>query len=690
MGRFSRGPLRQERRATLRARPPQIEPLEERLALATFVVNSTLDSPPPHDPLMTLRDAIVASNASNDPGVNLIRFQIGTGVHTIGLNSPLPPVTHPVVIDGLTQPGSNGAPVIVVTRNPLAPAFRGDGLTVYAGGSTVRGLVIGGFDGNAVVLARNGGDTVENDVIGTDGVRGAGNTADGVLIKAVPGNLIRNNVIGGNADGAGVHVSNDGVTPPLLFTQTVTTTETLQGTVLLNYVPDFITGIDTLSGTFSVAGSDPAFTFAATQGSFQALGRPSAGVVVFPGTVTFPSGSLLTGDSLGDTLTAPQATGVLNGVLQNGQFNGTFAVSAPLNGSVTTGSYSFSGTVAVSNVPPNGTVGPVKGTVSGPFTTVLTRSVPENPVPVPHDPTGNVLENNVIGAFGGGPGNGIGVEIEGLGSDSNVLTGNTITSSVSDGVFIHAGASRNLVGGANVISGNGSVGVQVFGGGGNDVTGTTIVGNARDGVFLNATSGGSVVGDTVVGNRGVGVQLFNGANDNIVRDNTIAQNATDGVFINAASGTVVVGNAVAQNGSVGVHVFEGFQGLGAGDNQVLGNSITGNFDGVAVNGFGAGNVIGGLASPAGTSPGNRITGNRRSGVNIVGRTTGAAVLGNLIRDNNGKDVVLQPTAVGAVVGGPFGAANQLSSPVEVYRGGRSRNRVGRNTHGHFEPGSHHT
>src|SRR5205823_13165604 len=73
----------------------------------TVVVTNTNDSG-----AGSLRQAILDSNAS--VGVKeTIAFDIaGAGVHTISPTSALPVVTDPVVINGTTQPGFTGLPVI--------------------------------------------------------------------------------------------------------------------------------------------------------------------------------------------------------------------------------------------------------------------------------------------------------------------------------------------------------------------------------------------------------------------------------------------------------------------------------------------------------------------------------------------------------------------------------------------------
>src|SRR5436190_10460854 len=90
----------------------------------------------------TLRAAIQEANAL--AGTDVINFSIGTGLQTISLGSALPNVTQPVTIDGWTQPGFAGSPIIYVKGNNLKTT----GLVITGGGSTVRGLVISNFNGH--------------------------------------------------------------------------------------------------------------------------------------------------------------------------------------------------------------------------------------------------------------------------------------------------------------------------------------------------------------------------------------------------------------------------------------------------------------------------------------------------------------------------------------------------------------
>src|SRR5689334_6296695 len=70
---------------------------------ASFLVDTTTDG----TLINSLRQAILDSNAS--VGVpDTITFNIaGAGPHTLSLLSALPNITDPVIIDGLTQPGSS-------------------------------------------------------------------------------------------------------------------------------------------------------------------------------------------------------------------------------------------------------------------------------------------------------------------------------------------------------------------------------------------------------------------------------------------------------------------------------------------------------------------------------------------------------------------------------------------------------
>src|SRR6266436_4312542 len=79
-----------------------------RLSAATFLVTTTADTG-----LGSLRNAIDIANAT--PGADMIAFNIpGAGAQTITVNSNLPPISDRLTIDGTTQPGYAGKPLIVL------------------------------------------------------------------------------------------------------------------------------------------------------------------------------------------------------------------------------------------------------------------------------------------------------------------------------------------------------------------------------------------------------------------------------------------------------------------------------------------------------------------------------------------------------------------------------------------------
>ena len=95
----------------------------------TFVVTNTADSG-----AGSLRQAIIDSSSASGSEID---FLIGTGVQRITLASPLPVITSPVVINGLTQPGVNPPDIVLDGSQCSAQSGPCDGLVVQSGGSTI-------------------------------------------------------------------------------------------------------------------------------------------------------------------------------------------------------------------------------------------------------------------------------------------------------------------------------------------------------------------------------------------------------------------------------------------------------------------------------------------------------------------------------------------------------------------------
>jgi uncharacterized repeat protein (TIGR01451 family) len=183
---------------------PRLERLESRIAPAAFVVTNTADSGSG-----TLRQAILSLNSSAG---GTIDFNIlGLGTHTIALSSPLPAITTSIIIDGTSQVGYNGRPLVEV--NGAAAGANADGFDINGVSATLEGLIIDGFSGRGVSLT-NSIDTVVRACyigVGPSGIVASPNGQDGVFLTNSSSNTIGGpnpadgNLISGN-QGDGIHI----------------------------------------------------------------------------------------------------------------------------------------------------------------------------------------------------------------------------------------------------------------------------------------------------------------------------------------------------------------------------------------------------------------------------------------------------------------------------------------------------
>ncbi|HEV8118510.1 MAG TPA: CSLREA domain-containing protein, partial [Thermoanaerobaculia bacterium] len=144
----------------------------------------------------TLRAAIQMANAHAD--LQAIVFDIPGGPnHTITPGSPLPAITDTVLLDATTQPGFSGVPVIELN----GAAAGGNGLTLAAGDSTIKGLMINRFSGHGILIQTKGNNVIQGNIIGTNAASaaGLGNGGDGISIDGQSGNTIGALATGGNA-----------------------------------------------------------------------------------------------------------------------------------------------------------------------------------------------------------------------------------------------------------------------------------------------------------------------------------------------------------------------------------------------------------------------------------------------------------------------------------------------------------
>jgi len=207
--------------------------------------------------------------------------------------------------------------------------------------------------------------------------------------------------------------------------------------------------------------------------------------------------------------------------------------------------------------------------------------------------------------------------IEQNGGGEHVFEGNVIVANVLRGIHLN-GASNSFVGGLlpgsrNVISGNGSSGVQLVG--------AAAGGNLLLGNFIGTDRSGTV--DQGNGQHGV---LLNGGSDNVVggasaaAGNVISGNDQHGVFVNTGttvSNTFVLGNRIGTdltgtlsvpNSGAGVH-------LQSGTGVAIGLTNVGAANVIAFN-TGAGVTV--LAGTNNVVRGNRLSSNGGLGLDLVG------------------------------------------------------------------------
>lgn len=416
----------------------------------------------------TLRAAIQESNAQ--PGKQPIHFDIATGHQTISPLSALPEVTDPVTIDGTTQGGYGGTPIIELDGS-LAGAGA-TGLHITAGESNVTALVIngwgaGGFSGIGIHLEDGGLNVIQTSYIGTDhtGTTAKPNRTRGIYIESSADNLIggsaalRRNVISGNGErgvmiigltsagnritgnyigadasgvnplgngSAGVHVQNapnnvvGGDQPGegnVISANEAAGIEVFGGDAVGNIIQGNLIGTDR-TGTLPLGNENPAAVLGGPQGG----GPPPAaiGIVVSGAVSTGPSGTIIGGASEG-----------ARNVIADSQGSGVLISGAGTDTTTLIGNYI--GT-AVDGVSPLG---------NGGNGVEVRNAAHDNRVGIPDNP-------NVIAHNGGN-----GVHIDGIATLANEVRGNSIHTNGGYGIETIAGGNGELA--PPTITGFGSV-----------------------------------------------------------------------------------------------------------------------------------------------------------------------------------------------------------------------------------------
>jgi hypothetical protein len=692
-----------------RRQRPRIELVEERVLLSPFVVSNTHDSG-----AGSFRQAIMDANGHAGP--DDIRFAItpAASSYTIALQTSLPGITDPVDVDGTSQSGYAGTPIIEIDGGGHA----GDGLLLGPGsdGSTIKGLAIANFPAGAGIHVQSNRDVIESNFLGTnlagtgpgpgnqtglliDG--GTGNTIGGVnpgelnLISANQGfgmslSFASNSTIQGNDVGtditgmAALGNGNDGITDFFGQANTIGGSSAGAGNLVSanqgNGISTIVTTGDLVAenivGASSGVITDPSAKFrrlgnmydgilvsSGSTGNTVGGSTPGAGnLVVASGNngIELSAGSdgnSVLGNAVGTTLATGSSIGIGPPVDLGNSNDGIFLASSSANTIGGANQLDSSGQFAVrgGNVASGNKAAGIF--VSGNDTA-----------------QGNLLLGNLVGTLADGGG----VLANG---QNGILLGNSTANTIGGLNSLNPDGTLSSLSG-NLISGNAFAGIELNG---SSTTGNLVIGNrigtdlrganprpnGLDGVLVDMGASNNTIGaastdgaaaNLISGNAQSGILIRDaGTTSNIVLGNRIGlaasgtatlPNLGDGVLLNA-SGNIVggttqgAGNIISGNLGSGVHITNSlppFDRTSADDNQILGNwigvDVTGVSSGVGNAQSGveiddaSGTTIGGVASAAGTGPGNVISGNLQAGIHLTGASTATLIEGNIVGLNS--------------------------------------------------------
>jgi Astacin (Peptidase family M12A)/Right handed beta helix region len=479
---------------------------------------------------------------TNDPGYS-------NGVFNIHLTGVLPTLaTNGMVIDGSTQPGFAGSPLIFVDGSQILPETftSNSGLLIYSSSNQVKNLSFSGFNWNGLTLEF--ADATNNLIAGcwlgldSTGHNAAPNTYQGILVfGGASGNIIggtnvlSRNVISGNL-GYGIFISDSNTT----------------GNVVLgNYLGTDASGSIAVpngySGVFVGNGANGNTIGGTITGARNLISGNQQYGVYISGPDT--SNNFVLGNYIGSDFTGTNANG--NGIAGIGILNDTggnfIGGNNPSAGNLLSGNFEY-GVILV---------GASNDVIQGNYigTDVTGKSALGNN----YDGIGlwGGSANNLVGGISTGAGNLISGNPEYgmilVGASNNVIQGNQIGTDVSGklalgnyaqygGIGVWGGSANNLFGGTsagagNLISANAGYGLILEDSG---TSGNLVLGN---------WIGTGLTGSNALGNSKAGVALWGGATNNSI-------------------GGIGTGNTIAFNGWAGVSIY---------DQPTTNNSIRGNF-----------------------------------------------------------------------------------------------------------------
>ena len=665
---------------------------------ATFVVSNTSESGPG-----SLRQAILDANDYEGP--DTISFAIpGAGVQTISPTNALPQVSEAVIIDGTTQSGFSGTPLIELAGHRAGTGA--NGLLLLSGNCVVRGLAINRFAQSGIRIEGYGGNVIQGTFLGTDasGTVALGNVQFGVTVFNSPGNRIggaasgEGNLLSGNTN-SGLFISGSGATGNRVEGNRIGVSldgrsalpNAANGVVISQAPGNWIGGTNLAAGNLISGNGQAGVYLSGTNTYATRIWQNTIGLAV-SGTNALPNhwdGINLDGCPA-NFVGAAGAGNVISGNSGSGVVvNGVTACSNVFQGNYV--GTDVTGLRAVANLS------------SG----ILLKGTRYNQIGGTASGAGNLISGNATNGVFLADSNSWGNSVSGnmIGTDR---TGSNAVPNVFNGVFITG--QSNLVGGVeggagNLISANQQNGIFIYGSAaqgnvvcgnliGTKVEGRSRRGNGIFGIYINQaprnTIGGFVTAarNVVSANGSSGIQLVGeGTTGNVVAGNFIGTDITgqvalgnvDGVWIENAPGNWIGGtasggrNVISGNSESGVYV------IGA---LAKGNVISGNFIGTEVTGSALlannlgvwvesapGNLIGGATS----SGRNVISGNSSCGIYVTGSLANSNVIsGNYLgTDATGRLAVpnwwgIYLSAPGTIVGGTQPGRGNLVSGNNPY------------------------
>ena len=573
-------------------------------------------------------------NSVSDPGYS-------NGVFNIHLTGMLPPLAaNGLVIDGSTQPGFAGKPLIVVDASQIIPeTFTSDTVLIYSSSNQLKNISFTGFDWNGITLeyADATNNTISGCWLGVDatGMHAAPNAYQGILLAGgASGNVIggtsalARNVISGNAQ----------------YGVCITDSNTTGNIVLGNYIGTDASGSNALANQLSgvligggASGNTVGGNYALTRNIIS--GNAQYGIFL-----TNTTGNFIYGNYLGVNVGGQTALGnALSGIALFGGSQNSIGGPGLGEGNVLSG---------------NGNYGlDIRNSVA----------------------TQNIVQLNLIGLGAGGTnsvGNALGGVHLGSGAQSNTigttLARNVISGNVTAGVFLtEASTSGNLIQGNYI---------------GTDITGTNAFPNTLAGVYLPDGASGNIIGGTsqyarnVISGNYYGVYIAGTGGGNVIEGNYIGVTPDGSHAVGSAfTGIILFGgttnNLIGGTTSGAANVLSGFWGYGVyvSDAGTAGNLVQGNVigaDATGTNALGNGyanillqlgttnNVIGGTGAGAG----NEIAFSGGAGVLLLNaETTNNAIRGNAIFNNGFLGINFSNTTVVANHSGFLAGPNNMQN-----------------------------